>query len=331
MGRIFTAEAVAHHHIPEPGAHQEAGRFILDQLFEPRDEWTNEEKFAFIIDGNGVESGLVYGSTALGSAGLRSDVDILLNYHASYANTVFPLIRDLFETAERTYNVPVEANVLPVGALYSPLEHSIDPLFAQHLLTVQYLEEPRWSYNWPVDAIQFTPLGEDLEQLRAIAIRYASGKSRQFTRALINFRGEADLLVMQRALELPGAIGRKVIAATQEHGDEDLDLGDKHVLSDVTLERLTQLSQGWFTQATLYHQYLFNLDKTYNQILQSAIEGDTAVEDYTEWIQENYLHACKMAQEVAYAWSQIIGRRLDIPLDGLDAALPYELADDYIY
>lgn len=334
MGRVFTPEAVANHDVPEVGAHEKAGRFILNQLFEPQDYWTDQDRTAFSIDGNGIDSGLVYGSTALGKAGLRSDVDILLNYHANKTDRAFPLIRDVFQVAENDFNVPIEPHVLPVGALFNPLEHSIDPLFAEHLIAVQYQNEPRWSYNWPVDGLQFYRIeATDEERLRAIAVRYASGKSRQFAKAVVGYRGEADLHVLQRALELPGAIGRKVIAATRKADEEAPNLGDKHGMSDITIQKLGQFAPEWYRRAVDYQGYLHNLDQSYDQLLRSALDGDTTVEAYGGWLQENYLYACKMAHEVAYVWSQIVSCRMDIPLEekAVAAGLPYESLDEDIY
>jgi len=317
MGVVFSPEAIDNNQVPKPGDHQEAGRFILNQFFELDDNVTADERSYFQLESSGIASGLVYGSTALGSAGLRSDVDVLVNYHARQATKVFSQIRGVFIEAEKTYNVPVESQVLPVGALSNPLEHSIDPLFAKHLLEVQEQDNPRWSYNWPVRDLRTQLLEEgDTDHIRAIAVGYASGKARQFTRALVNFRGEPDLQVFQRALELPGAIGRKVIIATQSAETVIPDTGDKKSMITSALSRLEELAPDHFDTAVSSQQWLIDLDKNYDEILGDVLSGTTTIANYKYWLDSNYSLAIRLAQEVAYVWGQIVADNVGLPPDG---------------
>lgn len=334
MGKVFTPEAIVANDVPELGAHELAGKFILNQFFEPQEDWKEEERTRFLTDGNGIHSGMVYGSTALGRAGIRSDVDVLVNYHANRADEAFPLIRDVFSKAEADFKVPVEPHVLEVGALFNPLKHNIDPLFAEHLVEVQAQDNPRWSYSWPVNGLRSHRVNpNNNDRLRAIAVRYASGKARQFARASTSYRGEADVHVMQRALELPGAIGRKVIAATRKNNEQKPDLGNKYGMSKSIIARLEEFAPEWYERAVSYQRYLFDLDQTYDQLLTATLEGSSTVEDYREWLEGNYLHACSMAFEVAHAWSDIVGNKIDIPKEEkvIASGVPYESLDRDVY
>jgi len=317
MGVIFTAEAIAKGDIPLPGAHELAGRFILGQLFKPEYDSEPEKSDGPYIGKKGVESALIYGSTALGTADLRSDVDVLVNYSDECTQQALSLIRTTFYMAETRFKVPVEAQVLPTGALADPLKHSIDPLFAVHLSQVQQQDEPRWSYNWPLDEMPRSNgyiFEKDSARIRAIAVRYASGKSRQFTRAIVGYRGELDLQVFQRSLELPSAIGRKVLVATIEIGEVELpETGDKQAMHISTLNRLEQLTQNDDKQVVSDQRSLIELDGEYSHILTQTIDGSLSLLDYSMWLDKNYLHALEMAQNVSHRWAEIVSDKVLFP------------------
>lgn len=310
MGKVFTPEELAAHHVPEPGAHEQAGRYILDQFFEVPGA---EEQFRRIITGSGVVSGMVYGSTALGRAGIRSDVDVLLNYRADKPD-ILDEIRRVFTQAETMYRVPVEANVQEVGSMFEPLHHGFDPLFAEHLLEVQNQDNPRWSYNWPVDGLAFTLIdASDTERLRRIAVRYMGAKERKFTKAAVNFRGEVDYPTMQRALELPSALGRKVLAATHSDTAETPEAVDRVGMGEAALARLEACAPAWYTSAIDAQRSLLQMDRDYDALLDLVLTGDASLGDYTRWVEGNYLNVCKRAVEVSRAWCEIISHKMDMP------------------
>lgn len=273
---------------------------------------------------------MVYGSTALGRAGIRSDVDVLLNYRANKPD-ILDEIRCVFTSAETMFHVPVEANVLEVGAMFEPLQHGFDPLFAEHLLEVQDRDDPRWSYNWPVNGLALTQFNmDDSERLRRIAVGYMGAKERKFTKAVVNYRGEVDYPTMQRALELPSALGRKVLAATYAEDVVMPEVVDRESMGDAALARLEACVPEWYKSAVHAQRSLLHMDREYDALLDLVLTGDVSLVDYKKWIDGNFPTACKRAVEVSRAWCEIITHKMDMPRKDLEIMeeMHYDIEDD---
>lgn len=326
MGRVFTPESIAHDEIPRPGAHERAGTFVLGELFnkatsgyldlqpEPPaspglglegdiSEWTDSE--------GRVEAAMVYGSTALGRASLRSDLDVLVTYRADDGETLRH-IGSVFAEAERTFHVPVEKQLFEAFASSDPLIHNIDPLFMMHLRKVQAMEDPQWSINWPV-VFMHTDDPIKSARLRRMGIRYAAMKAKLFAGTLTSrdaHDGRIDYSAFQRALELPGAIGRKGVPATNREGDPLPDTDDKYALQALARERLEVLvaeSRAWFypraNLAISQHDALLRRDAEYDAVLQETIEDPTKLREYDDWLHGNYLPSLRLARDVSMAWA----------------------------
>lgn len=220
MGKVFSPEEVGAGLVPEVGAQQQAARFLLDSLFAPVTNGTYQGR-------EGVAAGLVYGSTTFGP-NRRSDLDVLITYDPNRATEALPIIRQVIAETEGRFHTPVEAKVLYLGSLASHLEDNNDPLYMSHLLNVQRCK-PQWSRNDPVplDSEVYPPRTRLVE----LALQYCSTKVRQFAWGVNEVNPMYDV-IMQRALELPGAIGRKVLAATVDIEGDDLSDMTDHVVTD---------------------------------------------------------------------------------------------------
>jgi predicted nucleotidyltransferase len=318
MGKVFSPEQIKSGDIPEDGAHEKAGRYVLESLFDPPGLWVpiNETRRQLNYDVmqrvSGINAGMVYGSTALGSANVRSDLDVLVTYYTNHPQ-VLTTMREVFEETQKRFKVPVEHHIVPVVSLLSPLEHTIDPLFAKHLFEIQAQDEPRWSYNWPVDGLRWGD-AVDEQQVRALAIRYCSAKRRQLVNGTVDYRGNPNYAVMQRALELPAAIGRKVLAATdgQDKVDQQL-LQDKSEMMGTLLDRYNSSRISYMGEPDKSLADLSELDFEYDDLLASTIGGETALKDYSEWTDVNYLRALELGAHVATSWVEILQNNLDKP------------------
>ena len=289
MGRVYTPEQVEQDRIPELGAQIKAGRFILDAISFNADS----------LQGS-LNSGMIYGSTATGTPDIRSDLDVLAIYHNG--RTALPFLRKLFSEAEDTYNVSVEAAVYPAGSLYTPSLHTIDPLFARHLLEVQGMEDPVWSHNWPVDALRqiaYSHLSE--EYLRRLAGAYISGKARQLTRASVNYRGEADTHDMQRALELPAAIGRKILPIFMDEENIPRIEDKKGTVSSVLRVTNEQMIYAEYVLSD-FHK-LLEINREYDQMLAQVVKSQITIGAYKDWLNENYLPAIESGIAFTNAWA----------------------------
>lgn len=306
MGKVYSPEAVAAGQLPEAGAHQAAGRFILDALCKDEiDCMTTGESWPAI------SGAMIYGSTVVGTADVRSDVDVLFTYYSGHEARSLPYARHIFQEAEKRFNTSVETQAHVVGALFHPLEHTIDPAFAAHLCAVQ--EDPEWSRNWPVDGLSHN-LSMDKDRLRTAAIRYCSGKRKKFATAQLEYRGSADLDVLQRAFELPNAIGRKVLSLNPEIALADPSR-DKMGTIEKTANLMTRVSDMWHEgsdSAVRDYLRLVEMDMSYSRMLERAAAQKTPVDYYARWIENSYLEALRRAHNVSNFWTYNIEYQLDI-------------------
>lgn len=316
MGKVFTQWEVADGRIPEPGAHEQAALFIMSDLIRAYDE---TEVFDLSkpdeIPAFGLASGMVYGSVAMGVANRRSDLDVLLNYHPDYSAEIIPRIGEVIKTIRQRFAVPVEPNIYPVNALYDPRKHSVDPLFAEHLIAIQYQEGHPWSYGWPVDGLAYSNNRldfSDSDRIRSIALAYVNAKRSQFARAIAH-GDQINFPVLQRALELPTALGRKILAATYEEkiGDEIIS-GDRTQVRELLFKRLEEIEWPEVGEAAIKPlKWLLDRDEEYSSLLEQAINGEITNEEYEAWLRAIVPEAYFAAHQACLAWDNILGDDLD--------------------
>lgn len=342
MGRVFSTEELQNGNFPEPGAHSAAGKYLLDQFFyivEPE----GQEDMPVVVDRNNdsidpkIASAMVYGSTVLGTSNTRSDLDVLVNfydYHSVKSNDeVFTYIKSVFTDTEARFNVPVEANVLPHMALWSPLEHNVDPLFARHLIDIQEQNGLEWSFNFPVDGLTtsassriLTPednpdisqdeLNKNERLARALAIRYASGKALQMVRALTGTDKEVHPKTMQRALELPAALGRKVVALSKFEKNNELQVFRNSDSRQDSFDGFIDAIHGMnVPNKECLAEDITNLqskDKEYGHLVDSVIDGSSSPSEHEAWLQAEYETVLQSAYRIGQDWTEVMRNRLDV-------------------
>lgn len=298
MGRVFTPEQISDNKLPKRGAHEAAGRYIIDAL---GDETAGS-----------ITGAMIYGSTTTGP-NRRSDVDVLVTLSPyDYDNRMLLAARDVMASAEAQFNVPVEAQVVSTIDIARPLQHGIDPLFAIELSKAA--DKKRWVRGNPLGNLGIYDLSDTA--LRAIGVQYSAAKMKKFTKAILEGRGDVDYHVLQRALELPAALGRKVLPATDRFDAEgDYSVNDKPNMVAVTGSRLRRLQNvladisytGALSDnpASLFEQ-LHERDNEYNYVLRDTIHGAMTVGEYEEWIQDTYVDTLQLARQVSRDASELV-------------------------
>ncbi|MEK7602813.1 MAG: nucleotidyltransferase domain-containing protein [Patescibacteria group bacterium] len=263
MGKVFTPEDIKVEAWPRPGAHALAAEDLLDALEHAR-----------YVDG-----AVVYGSTAMGAADIRSDVDVFICTTAGGVDQTTDLaydLRGIFSAIRHNHHVPVEAQVIEQTALFDG-RHTIDNCFLAHLNTVN----SEWvTGHDPREFISQLPLSPH-EILRS----YVAAKQRKFANAIFQPFKPPDYYVMQRSLELPVALGRKIIGVMTALG--------KHV--ELSSEFNAELNPN-LPKNTVRHvifEFLKNrpdlqrlyeqssiLDIDYNEILETAVSGGITLGRY---------------------------------------------------
>lgn len=93
-------------------------------------------------------------------------------------------------------------------------------------------------------------------------------------------------------------------------------------MTDITSAELERIAPAYLKGAARYQRELQELDTEYGALLEDAISGVIGLSEYDEWLRKTYLDACRMAQEVCYAWYNIIDCKMDIPEEERGARRP---------
>lgn len=300
MGKVFTSEEIRVGAIPEPGAHLEAAEYVVDQLFYGQKAFS-DDPWAWLEPK--ISSGMVHGSVTHGTANVRSDLDVVLIYHSDRAE-VLDTVQDVFVEVADKFKVPIEANVMTLTNALNK-NHHIDPLFLRYLRQAQ--DNPKFSWEWPSDClgIGFTQHDFHPIALARTVQRYVGAKSDGFSRALA-LEDLRDEHALQRALELPKNLGRKVLGMV----DPEFDVREA-TTSDVQQGVSEFVAKRAFVHDENYGQdildtlrCLSNRDAEYDEVLQATIIGEMSPEHYRAWLDKNRrelirfaIHACDHFQD----------------------------------
>ncbi|OGL36433.1 hypothetical protein A3E49_01825 [Candidatus Saccharibacteria bacterium RIFCSPHIGHO2_12_FULL_49_19] len=195
MGRVFSYSAIEAGKVPQPHDFKQAA-VLFAELAEGG------------IRSGAIDGSFIYGSVALGVANYRSDFDALLSLNSqrpsSYSAARVITQQLLLETE---HTIPVLPIVQTKNALKDG-NHEMDRFFGQHLMGDYRIVQG----NDPAGYMEFAnhPAGEILSS-------YLFQKKRR----LANSYAIADPLDVneggiQRMLELPQAVGRKLLQAVIE-------------------------------------------------------------------------------------------------------------------
>ncbi|HEX7633152.1 MAG TPA: nucleotidyltransferase domain-containing protein [Candidatus Saccharimonadales bacterium] len=325
MGRVYTPEIVERGYVPEPGAHAKAGKHILE-VFEAG--FAADDRYP-------IASAMVYGSTTLGAATRRSDLDLLINYWSSdteHEQAAFDIIRSVTRGAQDRYHVYIEPTILQQTALDSPLENNVDTLFRGHLADI-CSKQPEWCFNDPAGLIESYSLSDPQAikintqaGLKFLAIAYTSGKLRQLARGLSSPSDDPNYEMLQRALEVPASIGRKMVALASVN-DSGSDLANRNNSFKAFVELSSRLDPKYQTLLPLDGEAMRNdlialktADDTYSALLESTLEGSTSIGEYRDWITERYRPICRLAYRIACDWHQVARGSTLVHIDHKDAA-----------
>lgn len=198
MGVVYSSKEIASGAIPQNGAHLEAAQEIFKRI-------SKLDIVKLIV---------VYGSIYEGKSNVRSDLDILATYDAHSLNEEYETIvalKTIFDDVEGRMHVKNEPNIWPANEpIEVRMQRSYDFLFYQHL--DEAMKNSRWTAgerDKKIELLANTNLGG--ETLKLAVLAYLAYKHKGITIAPPNFDESPDSLKsLQRTLELPKALGRKV-------------------------------------------------------------------------------------------------------------------------
>lgn len=284
MGRIFSYQDTAEERVPNP------------EVFDwARDAFTSLAET--YIDIGRIDGSFIYGSVALGAANPRSDFDSFIslreglprNYNA--VKTIVRIVED-----ETDHTVPI----LPIVQTRNALElgyHDMDRFFGQHLTSDYRIVQG----GDPARYIVFPerPAGEVLggylfNKKRRLANTYTTAEPLDVEEGGI-----------QRMLELPPAIGRKMLQALAEIGyiPEAVEKSaDKSAV--ITKSRCVLDKHGVVEE----FDRIVAMNEEYDDLLKEALNGRVDKKTY-----ENVIEGLHAKLPRAIAWIDQVGEKL-LPL-----------------
>ncbi len=272
MGVIYSGIELEQGAIPRDGAHVEAADMVLAKLSDI--EW--------------VTTALVHGSVIDGKSNRRSDLDVLAVYDFDNLSQIPKSIgivkKELDEVGKRTA-VKIEANIWPLREpLGARKQRMYDMLFSWHLrhAMIDGKGLVGEADKLTLEVADMLPAG-DVEAIRDVALNYTVYKQGGFTGAPSRYiDGDPRALsAMQRGLELPKAVGRKVaqlVAACEGREVAGNDFNYDNDLLDGT------------TRIALARLGLLNAD--YTEYLEEMYAKDSPrqveVKSYVRWLDSTY-------------------------------------------
>lgn len=298
MGVVYSSLDIECEKFPTQDDHTRAADAVLD----------------LVSDVPGVELTMVHGSVAEGRSNLRSDLDLLVTYSADGTDEA-RLVREvncLIEEVGADTDVAIETNIWPVDEPPAARrERMYDLLFSRHLAHSMQVNET-WRRGEP-DRLTIDIADElaeaTVKQVARIAVNYTIYKHGGFAKAPRGGGYSVDdsraLAAMQRALEFPKSVGRKVEQLAglpgynQDYEEYWAALADAG-LSKITLESLrvlrtvdkecTQIIDAFDEAGTVSdadsEAYRLWLIDTYPRVIDSGL---VAASGFTRFIAERYL------------------------------------------
>lgn len=305
--------------VPEEGAHIEAAKYIVEQLFY------GQEAFSFdpsVFVETGIDSGLIHGSVTQGKDNIRSDIDILAIYRPG--SEVLETVRNVFDATRRAYNVPIEANLITMNDALTG-SHGIDPLFYRYLYSAQ--DDAEFSWNWPMDslALGFSEGAFGAKRLGRVVQRYVGAKTASFSKELV-----ADFVEfhrIQRAYELPKNLGRKVLSMlssdfrVQDHDADDIKEGLIRFV-----ERQSETNEALVDRIAKNIDRLLNQDSEYGELLEDTLDAKKSLKEYGYWFsgsgpRDTIATALSLSQDMGEVMGNYM-RYFDIPARVFDQDSP---------
>ena len=261
MGRVFSYEQIQEGKVPDP--------FVFTKV---------RKTFALSV-GHGVRNetlvgGMVFGSAAVGRANRRSDLDVLLELPdddiESY-ESASRVVRALKKATDG--KVPVNAIVRSTESLLSG-HHEMDRFFGAHLSGPHRTvvgEDPAKSLH-----LEFAPAHTIIDD-------YIHSKMRKISQGFVTDDETKKLEHMQRLLDLPLAIGRKVVRAVDE-------VEGTHRLTDDTANKssVREAAMDLFEEHGISEvpSMLIDLNAVYDHVLDYALSGDINHRTYDDFLRD---------------------------------------------
>ena len=260
MGKIYSWERIENDGVPNVENFSVAKRMILSDL-------------SGLIP-NEIYGAKVYGSVAKNSPSIRSDFDILVVFNN---NLGVKKLNYFVQEIDKETKVQVEPLILSVQQASEGF-HTIDSSFYTHFEGIP--NEGNLIGNYPLNKIK--PLqGNTID----VCMDYIRQKIRRLNQGHFDTSGVELLSVLQRVLESPVALGRKVLYVLQNLGKFEMD--DKDDCKKSVIRNFNKIMVDSNIDATDFNE-IVSKDKEYTEFL-----GETLGQKHNRSEYEQFLDVIK--------------------------------------
>lgn len=243
MGKIYSWERIENGGVPNVENFSVAKRMILSDLLG--------------LIPNEIYGAKVYGSVAKSSPSVRSDFDILVVFNN---NIGIRKLNYLVQEVENKTKVKIEPLILSVQQASEGF-HTIDSSFYTHFEGIP--SEGNLIGNDPLNKIK--PLQGNMVD---VCMDYIRQKIRRLNQGHFDAAGVELLSVLQRVLESPVALGRKVLYVLQNLDKFEMDENDDSKKS--VIRNFNKIMVDSNINATDFNE-IVSKDKEYTEFLEETL------------------------------------------------------------
>lgn len=256
MGKIYSWESIESGGVPNVEDFSVAKRTVLDGLWG--------------MFPNEIDGAKVFGSVAKDSPSIRSDFDILVVFNNDIS---VRKLNNLVQDVDRETKVQIEPLILSARQASEGF-HTIDPSFYTHFEGIP--NEGNLAGNNPLNKVK--PLEENVVNL---CMNYIQQKIRRLNQGYIDTSEDESLTVLQRVLESPVAVGRKVLYVLQKLGKFEIDGKDDSKRSVV--KNFNKIMVDSNIDTTGFNELIVK-DKEYTQFLEETLGQKHSRREYQQFL-----------------------------------------------
>ena len=252
MGKVYEFSEIAEHRVPLPLDFLTAKKLALDNL-------------SVSVRNGEIYGAKVFGSVAKGTPNERSDFDIVI---ITENDTALAFLKEKFTAIKARTRVGIEPIVVSREFAENG-NHSIDLLFLKHIRSIS--DEDNVVGRNPLDVLN--PCSDLPPTL--VLKQYLIQKIRRFSEGAFVDSKEDSNRLLQRALEEPVNLGRRILQILPQVG-QPLDMKDDGKKEVIELFRET------FRNTPLIYEFssLVEKDAAYTNLLRKALQGVVLQKEY---------------------------------------------------
>lgn len=257
MGKIFNYEDIKNHRVPTRDDFMEARSLALISLGE-------------LARSGGIYGAKAFGSVANGTPSERSDFDLLI---VTERDDAIHELKSIFEAIHANTKVGIEPIVIARNFAERGF-HSVDLFFLQHIQALP--NEGNLAGYDPMEVMK--PIDLPMTKIHE---QYLTQKVRRLREGIFAYSETDKCRVLQRALEAPINVGRRIMQVLAE-------IGYPTEITDDRKPAVAKVFRETFAGTNLVSGFdsLFAQDGQYTDCLRATMKGTVSKDEYESTVQD---------------------------------------------